>query len=381
MMNILVSPNAFKSALSANETAAAICRGFERSDLECKCIELPIADGGDGSLDVISKYLNAEIKQVKVKDPIGRKVDANFGWNDTEKTAIVELAEASGLQLIKEEIQNPLKATTFGTGQLMMEALNLGAKRIYLTLGGSATVDGAIGILDAMGVVFKGHDGILILNPIPSDLHLITEIDTSKIEEQMRGVEMIILCDVKNPLLGDEGAASVFGPQKGASDDDVKTLENGLSHFADVIEEKFDVDIRSVRHGGAAGGISAVLHGVLGASLVDGAEQILDWANFDEAVSSADIVITAEGQIDEQTAYGKGPGRVVKKAKGSGKLTIGMSGSVEADDMGFENFDMVLPIVNAPGKLSVAFANTAKNLERTAYQLGQFLAALEQGRK
>lgn len=376
-MKILVSPNSFKGTLSARKSAAAICAGLKKSELNCECIELPIADGGDGSLVVAANYLDAEIRRAKVKDPSGRKIRASFGWNEEQKSAIVELAEASGLQLLNNHPLHPMSATTFGTGQLIQEALQLGAKKVYLMLGGSATIDGAIGILDALGVVFKSRDGIVISNPLPTDLYLISEIDTSEVDDKLNGTEIIVLCDVKNVLLGNQGAAAVFGPQKGANDEEVETLEKGLSHFADVIEQTFGVDVKSVKHGGSAGGVAAVLHGVLGAKLVDGARQILNWAGFDQVLQTADIVITAEGQIDKQTNYGKGPGLVVKKAKEAGKITVGLSGSVKTNDMHFKNFDLVLPIVNAPENLSIAFANTSKNLRRTAFQLGQFLHALD----
>lgn len=378
-MNILISPNSFKNSLSAVKCAAAICAGFKESDLPCECTELPIADGGDGTLEVVARYLNAQVEQVRVRDPFGRIVTAKYGWNASEKIGLIELAEASGLKLLGDDTHNPLSATTYGTGQLICEVLDRGAKKIFLTLGGSATVDGGIGVLSALGAIYKGHDENITADPLPSDLCLISGIDLRQVKERLKGAELIILCDVKNPLLGPEGAATVFGPQKGATPEGVQTLEKGLAHLADVIEHMHGVNVRSVQHGGSAGGVAAILYGLLDAKLVDGAEQILGWARFDEALKSADLVVTAEGQIDEQTDYGKGPGLVAKKAKEAGKVVIGLSGSVQAKDLRYKNFDMVLPITSHPGKLSIAFANTATNLKRTAFQLGQLLHALNRG--
>lgn len=374
-MNILVSPNAFKGTLSARKAAAAIRAGLMKSELDCKCTVLPIADGGDGSLEVITEYLDAEIRQQQVKGPAGRTIRAKYGWNEQEKTAIIELAEASGIRLLKNRPLNPMKATTYGTGQLMKEALDLGAKKLYLTLGGSATIDGALGILDALGVVFLGQDQIVISNPLPSDMYLIRELDVSAVAPGLRDVEIHVLCDVNNPLLGETGAR-VFAPQKGATEAEVIRLEKGLTHLAGVIRRQFGVETGAVAHGGAAGGVAAGLYGILGATLTDGASQILQWAGFQDALKRADIVITAEGQIDEQTAYGKGPGVVARLSREAGKITIGLSGFVRANDLQFKNFDMVLPVTNASGELSIAFANTAKNLRRTAFQLGQLLHVL-----
>lgn len=372
MKRILICPNAFKGSLDAKAVAGAIARGLRESALECTIVELPIADGGDGSLGVINQYLDAVEMRLGVNDPLGAPVHARYGWHESEKTGVVELAEASGLKLLSPVSLNPWQATTRGTGQLIRNLLEKGARRIYLTIGGSATIDGAMGILDALGVKFY-HSSGLVPGPLPSDLDKIVRIDADDALFLLQGLELIVLCDVENPLLGAHGAAAVFGPQKGADEEGVLRLERGLANLAGVVAECTGRSVDDLKHGGAAGGVAAMLHGVLGARLVNGGEQILQWAGFDGALQQADIVITGEGKIDEQTAYGKGPGLVARKAKQAGKHVLGLCGMVSPDLRSYDHFDVVLPIANGPGSLADAFAHTAQNLERTACEVGKLL--------
>lgn len=370
-MKVIICPNAFKGSLSAEHAAEAIARGLKLASGDIECVELPIADGGDGSLGVIAKYLDAEILAKEVIGPCGSTVEANYGWHDEKKIAIIELAEASGIRLIEE--LDPWNATTFGTGELIQNALQRGATKIYLTIGGSASVDGALGILDALGVEFIDLRGKVIENPKPSDIKRIAEIKMDLLTEVRDQCQIQILCDVVNPLLGDEGAARIFGPQKGLEERDIPWFDDALKSLADHIERIRGVKVHDLKHGGAAGGVAAILNGALDAELIPGGETILEWANFQEQVADADVLITGEGRIDQQTNFGKGPGLVAKLGKEQGLRVIGLSGSVNSEIEPIDYFDVVLPILNEPADLSTAMKYTYVNLERTAYQLARLL--------
>ncbi|WP_421876989.1 glycerate kinase [Marinoscillum sp.] len=369
-MKVLICPNAFKESLSAEEAAEAIQRGLREASVSIETALVPIADGGDGSLGVIVRYLGAELYTRSVDGPLEQEVSASYGWHDEGKFAIIELAEASGIRLIDE--LDPYNATTYGTGQLIQSALSRGATQIYLTIGGSASVDGALGILAALGVKF--YDGNEpIQNPKPSDLQRIDRMDAGVVTEIVDQCKITILCDVTNPLIGEKGAAAVFGPQKGCEERDVYWFNDALKNLADLVEESTGRHVHDVKHGGAAGGVAAILHGLLQAELIPGAEKILEWAGFDKELGTSDVLITGEGRIDQQTNYGKGPGLVARLGKEAGLKVIGLSGGVNAEVDPIEHFDVILPITNGPVTLEEAMKFTYQNLERTAFQLGKLL--------
>lgn len=373
-MNILVCPNAFKGSLRASDAAQAITDGLHQSGLTGDFMELPLADGGDGSLEVVAKYLKANLMHKEVRGPLGQTVMAQYGWNSQTFTGIVELAEASGIRLLRPDQLDPWKATTYGTGQLVAHLIEQGAETIYLTVGGSATVDGGLGILEALGATF--HVGVLQESQVtPADIDRLTHLDLSRL--QQLDVSINILCDVDNPLLGETGAATIFGPQKGATQADVTALEKSLSYLEELVVNAGGQASAQMRHGGAAGGVAAILHGAMGATLMSGSEAILTWAGFEEALQRVDVVITGEGRIDDQTQFGKGPGLAAALAKKAGKTVIGFSGYQLPEDRGFDHFDAIFSIANGPDTLKNAMNNTVNNLERTAFQLGKLLQALE----
>lgn len=380
-MKILIAPNAFKGSLTALEATRAIAEGFRKSKLPCELVEVPVADGGDGSLEVISEHLGATFFTVPVNNPVGDVIEARYGFIEKNKVAIIEMAEASGIRLIKKEQLNPWQLTSYGTGQLILNAIQRDAKNIYLTLGGSATVDGAIGLLDALGVVFINEHGTKMEGITMSKLHEVTHIEAQSAQPLLAKVKLTILSDVINPLLGDNGAASVFGPQKGLKEQAVAKMDEQLKHLARLVFEVNGEEIDRVEGGGAAGGIAATLFGLFGAEIISGGEQILTWSKFEEKLETADLVITAEGKIDEQTALGKGPGLVAFKAKKQGVPVIGICGSVSADQLEVENFDAIFPITHSPMELSQALAFTSQNIERTACQVGNLLSATGSSKK
>lgn len=375
-MKVLVAPNAFKGSLDASTVAAAISAGFRRSSSHIySCEQLPIADGGDGSLPIIMDYLGAQTLESHVHGPMGWQVKAKYGWIADKQIGIVEMAEASGIRYLHKDQLDPWNASSYGTGELIRILVEKGAREIFLTVGGSASVDGALGILLALGAKFKHSKGA-ISQPLTSDMHRIQDVDLTEVSALLANTSITVLCDVTNPLLGPNGAAAVFAPQKGASPADVQQLEASLKHWSEVIAQKTNVSIGDMKHAGAAGGVPGVLHALLGAKVVSGGDQILLWAGFDEALEQADIVVTAEGKIDAQTAFGKGPGIIAKRAKTAGKYVIGLCGMVDPEPQTFENFDLVLPVSHGAVTINEAYAYTAANLERTAMMVGNLLPGI-----
>ncbi len=364
---IIVAPNAFKGALSAEEAAKAITRGLVGVGAR-QVVEIPIADGGDGSLPVLVKYLKAEIRTTGVRNPFGQTINASWGYQPDSQLGIIELAEASGIRLLKKDELNPMGASSFGTGQQLFQALEAGAKGIYLSVGGSATVDLGVGIMEALGAqFFSGTKEVM--NVTPAKFMDIDRVDLHKLDRLKGQAKFSILCDVNNPLLGKQGAAHIFGPQKGADADRVDQLEKGISHMAKLLEKETGSSITEIPGGGAAGGVAAGLVAALGAEIVNGGEQILELAQFEQHLRDAALVITGEGKIDEQTNYGKGPGFVAQLAHQYGVRVVGLSGSLDTDTSRIKFFDELIAISDKADPLELAMRKTAANLEKAASHL------------
>jgi glycerate 2-kinase len=373
MMKILIAPGAFKHSLSARATAEAIERGIRRSGLDTKLVLLPIADGGNGTLDAFLAGGGKTIQQ-RVVDPLNRPILASYALLDGGETAIIEMAVASGLELLRPGELNPLLTTTYGTGQLLKASLESGAKRIIIGMGGSATVDGGAGCLQALGVRLLDAYG----NDIPfggSALSGIYTIDTSGLDPRWKAVEVIIASDVDNPAVGEQGAAAVFGPQKGAGPHEIRLLEAGLRHFFAKVRDQIGVDVLDVVGGGAAGAFSAGLMAFLGGHIQSGIDLVLEYNGFDQQVQHADLVITGEGQMDDQTIHGKGPIGVARRAREFGVPTVAIVGGLNADDALLHDagIEAVLPIVTRPMSLDDALRNAPELVERAALRLGYLL--------
>lgn len=373
-MYVLIAPNAFKHAISAEDAAIAINEGLKKSALKCTTELFPVGDGGDGTARLISKKLNGVPIQKIVSDPLGKKISASFYYLKENNTAIIELAEASGLKLLKKEAYNPLRATTFGTGELIRYALDLGVHQIILCIGGSATVDGGTGLLQALGIRFKDRNGNELKN-LPADLNKLQTIDNSNIDKRLQTCKLIILCDVDNPLTGSDGAAFVFGPQKGATPDIAVQLEKALSHFADVVKDQFGIEMKKIKHGGAAGGTASGAFALLGAQLVEGIDYFLSITDFEDALKNSNVVITGEGAIDNQTLHGKGPAGIAKRAKGFGIPVIAFAGKIQngLEDQYEKLFDQLISISNKETNLETALLKTAENLIKASKELGDQL--------
>lgn len=374
-MQILIAPNAFKGSLDAAAAALAIETGLKQSRLSCTTVVFPIADGGDGTADLFMRNLHGEEVQVAVHDPLGRQMKSSFGLINQRRTAVIEMANASGLRLLKHSELNPMIALSTGTGELIKAALDEGVRKVMITMGGSATVDGGIGMLQALGARFLSRQGALLQN-LPGSLVDLDRVDLSQLDPRLKEAEIVVLCDVKNKLLGPQGAAAVFGPQKGATPEQVRALDASLRRLTDVVLRETGRDMNAVDFGGTAGGASAGLFAMANAKLVNGIDCFLDTTGFDAALHSSNLLITGEGRIDEQTLQGKGPFGVAVRARRLGIPVVVLAGQVpstkshELD----EYFDILLSIVNGPADIQTAMAQTREGLIRTARELGNMLA-------
>ena len=375
-MHILIAPNAFKNSLDAIQVAKAIEQGLKQSGLNCTTECFPIADGGDGTGSLIIERCKGVIVSQQVHDPLGRKIDSCFGLIENGKTAVIEMADASGLRLLKKPELNPMQTSSYGTGELINAALDKGVNKIVIAMGGSATVDGGCGILKSLGIDFLDQNGER-LKAIPVELLKMVKIDDSGLDHRIQDTEIVILCDVNNKLLGPLGAAAVFGPQKGASPSDVKLLDSFLANFAAVSRAQLGKEMTTIKHGGAAGGATAGLYTWLNAKLVNGIGYFLTLTGFDQAIKNADLVITGEGSIDGQTLQGKGPYGVAAEAKERHIAVVGLAGRVPSkpDAELQKYFDVLLSINRGFIDMPTAIANTEKNLIETAQGLGNLIVS------
>lgn len=372
-MNIIIAPNSFKGSLDAFKVAKSIESGLKKSTLDVDCELFPIADGGDHTLEVFGSWLGGTMHKAEVCDPFGKSISADWLMLDDAKTAVIEMAKASGIILIPEEKLDPLKSSSFGTGQLIKSAIEKGAKKIILGLGGSATVDGGLGILQGLGAELFDSTGSLV-GVTGNPLLRTFDISLDKISQQVRDTEFLILCDVENPLLGQNGATYVFGPQKGASPEDLISLESAMKHFNNLIIKKTGQDLSSMEGAGAAGGIAVALKAFFNAQMESGVDFLLSNMGFEEKIKNAELLITAEGRVDGQTLQGKGPYGVASKARQHGVPTIILAGKAEDIDQLNTGFSAVFSITNGPSILEHAMRNTARDLEITSTQIGNILA-------
>lgn len=373
-MYILIAPNAFKNSLTATKAAEAIKTGLEQTKLSCTCECFPVADGGDGTGELIINKCKGTSVIKEVRDPLERKIFSSFGLIDNGRTAIIEMANASGIKLLKTEELNPLQASTFGTGEMIKFALDEGVKKIIIAMGGSATVDGGTGILQALGIRFFDSKNKALL--LPQSLIHLSKIDRTALDPRVNNCDITVLCDVDNKLLGPMGAATMFAPQKGADAEGVLKLEACLSKLSEVALKETGRDMATVKYGGTAGGAAAGLYAFLNATLVNGADYFLKLTGFEESLKKADLVITGEGSIDEQTLQGKGPFAVANAAKKKNLPVIGLAGKLplKKNRALRKYFDVLMPICNEPSDVATALQFTTDNLVRTSFEIGNLLS-------
>ena len=362
-MKIVIAPDSFKESLSAIDVARAIATGFSQHFPDADYHLVPVADGGEGTTQALVDATGGQMHTALVSDPLGRKTEAHWGMLGDGDTAVVETAAASGLDLLTADERNPLLATTYGTGELVQEALNQGVRRIILGLGGSATNDGGSGLLVALGAELLDADH----QPLTAgggDLSRLKTLDLSKLDSRLAETEILLACDVDNPLTGSEGASAVFGPQKGASDEMVTELDSALAHFADHLEKACGKSIRDIPGAGAAGGLGIVLFALANARMNSGIDIVLDAVDIDSQLENADLVITGEGRIDSQTIHGKTPIGVARRAKARGCPVIALAGAFANDaDVVYEHgIDALFSVVPGAQTLEQALADAEQNL-------------------
>ncbi|MDX1708299.1 MAG: glycerate kinase, partial [Desulfobacterales bacterium] len=339
-------------------------------------IQVPVADGGDGLVDVAVAALHGERRVLKVTGPRNSDVEAEYCYVKSMDLVTVEMALASGLALLAEDLRDPTLTTTYGTGELIRAGLDLGAKRIDVGIGGSATNDGGIGMARALGARFVDKDG-KDLPGIGASLAAIAEMDLSGLDPRLKKTTIEAVCDVDNPLCGPKGAAAVYGPQKGASPEQVKALDQGLRNLADLIKKQLGLNVIDMPGAGAAGGLGAGLHAFLGAKLCKGIDLIFELVGLEEKLVGADLVLTGEGQIDFQTVFGKAPGGVGAAAKARGIPCLAIAGAVgkELGNLHKTGIDAVFSLCTAPMTLEESMQNSREHLFRVTQQaIRAFLA-------
>ncbi|TYL55012.1 glycerate kinase [Nocardioides sp. BGMRC 2183] len=376
-MRVVIAPDSFKGSLSSPEVAAALERGWLLGAPDSACVRVPLADGGEGTVQALVDATGGRLETRRVTGPLGAAVDAAFGLlgGSGPLTAVVEVAAASGLTLVEEGSRDAGRATSYGTGELIAAALDLGARRLVIGLGGSACTDGGVGLLQALGARFVdaggadlGHGGAVL-----GDL---ADIDLTGLHPALTECEVVAACDVDNPLTGPRGAAAVFGPQKGADEATVALLDDHLGHLAGVVAERFDAD-PSVPGSGAAGGIGFALTGLLGGELRPGIDLVADAVGLDELLTDADLVLTGEGCLDAQSLAGKAPVGVLRRARERGLPVIGVAGSLGegVEEILAAGMTAVVSVVPGVVSLEEALGSAAVNLESTGRALASIWSA------
>ena len=366
-MKIVIAPNAFKGSLSSTKVASSIEQGIRKILNNVEIEKIPLADGGDDTLEVLLRSKGGKIYKKRVKGPLWDEIDSEYGILE-DGTAVIEMAKASGLALLSEEERNPLYTTTYGTGELILDALDKGAQRIIVGVGGSATCDGGIGALAALGSKFLDANGREV-KPVGENLKF---IKNAQLNKKLEKVNAIVACDVLNPLLGEHGAAKVYAPQKGASNDAVKILEEGLEHFSSLTPK--GLKIRDVQMAGASGGLSFGL-ALIGAELRLGAELIMEMVDFGERARYADIIITGEGKMDRATSYGKVSYTVMQFGKKNNIPVIGITGSIgeDIDELYDQGLTTSFSLAPGPMALDKSMRDAPKLIEDVAERIARML--------
>ena len=368
-MKVIISPDSFKGTISSVEAAASIEKALKKIDENIETVCLPVADGGEGTLEAFVSATNGRYYMAKVLDPLGREIEARYGVLGDEKTCVIEMAQASGITLLSNIELNPLKATTFGTGQLIEHALTQGYRQFIIGIGGSATNDGGLGMLHALGVTFLDQNGQPLPNEV-SSLEKLHTIDTSALNPLIGESTFTIACDVDNPFVGERGATAIFGPQKGVKQAQIQQFDHYLTCFANVIERQLHIRLHDYPGAGAAGGVGGALKAFFPATFKTGIDVVLEALNYDEHLQNANYVITGEGKSDIQTLSGKAPMGIAQKAKQYNVPTILLSGAVddEAKEQLNTMFENVFSVVGEDISETQSFNNPKKCLEERAFK-------------
>lgn len=378
-MKFIIAPDSFKESMTAKEACLAMEKGIRQVFPDAECILVPMADGGEGTVEALVDHTGGRLIRSMVTGPAGLKVEAVYGISGDGRTAIIEMASASGIHLIPKEERNPLVTTSYGTGELIRSALDQGVERILMGIGGSVTNDGGAGMLQALGVSFRDADGAEL--PFGGGaLKRLHTIDVSALDARLRKVRVEVACDVTNPLTGPNGASAVFGPQKGATPEMVRLLDDSLCHYAGLIAGQLGIRIADAEGAGAAGGLGAGLLAFLNAELKKGIELVIQYTDLESKMDGADYVFTGEGSIDGQTLFGKTPFGVASVALKKGVPVIAFAGRVGegVETLYDHGFTAIIGILKGVTSLDKALAAGRDNL---AFSVGNVCRLLRQGQK
>ncbi len=369
-MKILIAPDKFKGSLTAQAVCIALAKGLKKANPNLEIITRPMADGGDGSLEVLAHYVDLKTVSLEVEDPLFRPINTAYQMAGT--TAYIEMAAASGLALLKEKERNCMDTSSYGTGELILDAIKKGATTIYLFIGGSATNDAGMGIASALGWVFYSKSGEILV-PIGENLTKVHRIDNSFLFYKPAKVAVKVICDVNNPFYGANGAAYVYAPQKGATAEEVKELDKGLRHLATLLKAANYADIADIPGAGAAGGVGGGAMAFLDATLVSGIQTFLELTQLENAIKACDLVITGEGKLDNQTAQGKVISGVCQLAKEHDKPVIAVCGAVDLPTPASLGLQAVYTVLSKSQSVNEAMDKAAEKLEIIACEIGRLL--------
>ncbi|WP_145151233.1 glycerate kinase [Pseudomonas oryzihabitans] len=375
-MKIVIAPDSFKESLSAAGVASALARGLRQALPAAEIRECPLGDGGEGTLDAVLAATGGEVREARVTGPLGEPVTARWGWLAEQRAAFVEMASASGLELVPRARRDVRVATSHGTGELLRAALDAGAERLVLAIGGSATNDGGAGVLQALGVRLLDGQG-QALAPGGAALSSLASLDVTGLHPRLAAVEVVIAADVDNPLCGPQGASQIFGPQKGASPEQVRELDAALAHFATVTAATLGRDVSEQPGAGAAGGVGFAALAFLQATFRPGIEVVAELVGLEEALQGADLAVTGEGRLDGQTLRGKTPAGVLRLAQRHGVPVVAVAGSLGEgyDALYQQGLAAAFSLVPGPLSLEEALAQAEGLLERTARDIGRLWQA------
>ncbi|QOT09634.1 glycerate kinase [Paenibacillus sp. JNUCC32] len=374
---IVLAPDSFKESMTAKEVCEAMERGIKKGNPNVTCIHVPMADGGEGTMQSLVDATGGTVHTVTVTGPLGDQVEASYGISGDGSTGVLEMASASGIHLVPIAQRNPLVTTTYGTGELIKACLDHGVSRLLIGIGGSATNDGGAGVVQALGGKLLDAEGKELAFG-GGELGRLARLDLSGFDPRLQDVEVEVACDVTNPLCGETGASHVFGPQKGATPEMIEQLDRNLRNYAGVMKQQLGKDIIDYPGAGAAGGLGGGLMAFLNGTLKNGIDMVVDYTGLEEKVRQADMVWTGEGGMDFQTQYGKTPFGVARVAKKHGKPVVALAGRVGdgIDVLYDQGMDAIFGIMPGAATLSEALANGVQNVERTSENIVRLMASL-----
>ncbi len=372
-MKLLCASDSFKGSLTSEKTVELLSKAAREVFGECECSGVPVADGGEGTVEAVIAAEQGEYIRLKVHGPLMEEAESFYGVFGGDK-AVIEMAAASGLPMVPEKLRNPLNTTSYGTGELILDALQRGYRDISIAIGGSATNDGGMGCARALGIKFLDKDG-KELEGFGRDLENVASIDVSGLDDRIKDTKITVMCDVTNPLCGKDGATWTFGKQKGATPEIQEELERGMCSYRDVIKEEFGIDCDEISGAGAAGGLGAALKVFLGGEMKSGIETVLELIRFDERLEGVDLVVTGEGRTDWQSCFGKVMQGVGQHAKAKGVPALGLSGSLgdRALDICDCGISSLMTTVNAPMPLDEALDRAEELYYEGAIRMFRFV--------